>query len=158
MFRVRNREPWPFREFSEYLTAARDAAGIRNDRELGERADIYPSLISRWRSGEQRPSRVKLRGVSEALGVPLVNLEIMAGLATAAELGLDAAPDVRIIPAEVRDLLDVLADDRVTEGERKLALSHVSVIAAGMRARLDAEGEEGSRPAVRRARAPRKTA
>lgn len=147
---------WPVGDFNDYVEAAMAGAGIKDREELAELSGLSPTQLSNWKSGKSQPSRKSLEKMAKPLRVPLRNLLLQAGLMSLDDFA--EPPDLTVIPAQVRELLDLLADERVTEDEREFVLSHVSVVVAGVRARLDVAGEEGSRPAGKRTRSPRKTA
>jgi transcriptional regulator with XRE-family HTH domain len=143
---------WPVRDFNEYVEAAMDGAGIKDREELSELSGVSPTQLSNYKSGKSQPSRKSLEKLAIPLRVPVRNLLLQAGLMSLDDFA--EPPDLTIVPAQVRELLDLLADERVTEGEREFLLSHVSVVVAGVRARLNVV-DESSRPVAKRPRRAR---
>jgi transcriptional regulator with XRE-family HTH domain len=144
VLRVSNKRPWPHKEFSAYLTELCTAAGITHDAELARRANITPSLISRWRSGMHQPSRDNLRPIAETLGVKPVLLWISAGLADPDEMNMER-PSFDVLPAQVRSLVAMLSDPKLPPAEREQLLSLVDLLVVGARARLDARSVKGAK-------------
>lgn len=148
MLRVRT-EPWPRSEFLAYLDAAKKVAGIPNDAELARRAEVRSSVISRWRSGEQQPGHDNLRKVASALGVPTVNLWVAAGLVGPGDLDLVGQIDLKVLPAEFRDLIDLYDTAELNDEERQLlrtqARGAVLAVRAMLHDRMQTEQPTGRR-------------
>lgn len=149
LLRVRKRGDWPFDEFSEYLTLLRNRAGITTDKQLAEAAGIYPSYMTRWRSGELKPSQESLKKVAKALGVRPGDLWVMAGLVDADDLNVAEGILGPTLPPELQELLDLYADPRINESERETLLTSARMGVATVRSmagpRLKADGRSTGR-------------
>lgn len=127
---------WPYREFAAYLRALMHAANIPDHVELYRASGVAQSVFSRWDRGESRPGPDNLRKVAAALGVPVAKLFVAAGLMSADELDMTEEIDMATVPAEIRDLIQVYLDDRMTEDQRSYARRAAAYLAAGLRAEL----------------------
>lgn len=103
MLRVRTNDiGWPVGDFVIYLDQKMRDAGIDRDSRLAAAGGIDPSLISKWRSGRQQPSRKSLKALAPALRVSPVMLYLAAGLDDAEDLDLTSGADSW--PAEFHEL------------------------------------------------------
>lgn len=60
--------------FGEYLRKLRLECGYRSHEDLAERIGVTQATVSRWESGERRPSRRMVRRLADALDRPVVEL------------------------------------------------------------------------------------
>jgi transcriptional regulator with XRE-family HTH domain len=138
---------WPYREFMEYLRALMNAAGIADDVQLYQQADVAQSVFSRWKRGESQPGRANLRKLAAVLNVPAAKLFAAAGLMGADELDVTTGMiDPATIPAELRELIDLYLT-RLTDEQRTYVRRVVADVSAGLRAELAAPP---ARPSGRR--------
>lgn len=148
LVRVRTEGDWPAGEFRDYFLALMTNAGIANIADLARRADIDPSLISKWLNGRQQPSRRNLKKVAGPFGVPPVNMYLAAGLDDEEDLDISGQYDLSAIAPEYRALLDLDRDEETTPAVRAFLRECAATLVAGVRAR---RGEErAGRPIGRR--------
>lgn len=121
---------WPVQEFNRYLEAQMEACGIADRAELSRRAGLDQTQLSNWRRGKASPSRGSLRKVADVLGVPPINLYIVAGLDSAQDLGLTGEPDLAVMPPELRELIDLYQG--LDESDRSYLRRHIRVLIDGM--------------------------
>jgi len=140
---------WPYEEFREYLRRLMDETRPRipDFAELSRLTGINQSLFSRWRSGQVQPGVDSLRKVAAALNVQPVRLYLAAGLTDAAELGLAGEVDMTVVPAEIRELIALYLDARLSDEQRTYVRRIVADVSAGLRAELAAPP---ARPSGRR--------
>lgn len=63
------------------------------DVERGTEGEVKLGVVARWLRGVgEAPSIPKLRAVGELLGIPLLEMQVAAGLITAAEAGFEDDP------------------------------------------------------------------
>lgn len=82
-------------DFPTYLQQAMTNAGYPRpvDVQRGTNGEVEQGVVARWLRGEgQEPSIRKLRPVAQLLGVPLLEMQVAAGINTAAEAGLETDP------------------------------------------------------------------
>lgn len=91
--------------WAAYLTAAQANAGMR-DADLSRRTGINSGVIARWKTGN-KPSLDNLRRLAPVLGVPLLDLAVVAGHLTPEEAGREdvPAPPERVEPVNPREQL-----------------------------------------------------
>lgn len=128
---------WPVEEFNAYLEGLMNRAGIADREELGRLSDVNSATLSRWKFGTKQPSRGTLDRLAGVLNVKPALLWIAAGLASADDLDLAQEPDLRVLPTEVRNLIDLLSEPRLPQDERDQLLAHVGLLISGVYARLD---------------------
>lgn len=126
---------WPVEEFREYLLACMKRAEIADFAELSRLTGVSQTQLSNWRYGKSQPSQGSLKKIAPALGVAPVNLYIAAGVNDHAELELAHEPDLRVGPAEFRDLAE-LWDDHLTDEQRSFVRRSIATLVAGLRAEL----------------------
>lgn len=139
---------WPYREFGAYLRqlmAEARPAPIANSAELSRLTGINESLFSRWRSGQVQPGTESLRKVATVLGIAPVRLFIAAGLTDEQELNLTASPDLTVLPAELRELIELWPE--LSDDQQKYARRFLATLMAGLRAEL---GKSKNSPPSRR--------
>lgn len=119
--------------------------------ELSRLSGVNQSLFSRWRSGLVQPGVESLRKVATVVGVPPVKLYLAAGLTDAAELGLTGPVDFTVLPAEIRELIALYLDERLSEDQRTYVRRTASIVTSGLRAELAKQDDSGQvRPSGRR--------
>lgn len=127
---------WPYREFMEYLRVLMDAAGIADDVQLYQQADVAQSVFSRWKRGESQPGRANLRKLAAVLDVPVAKLFAAAGLMGADELDVTVGMiDPATIPAELRELIE-LYQGQLNDEQRSYLRRAVAHLTAGLRDEL----------------------
>lgn len=127
---------WPVVEFQEYLRALMDAAGIADFAELHRRTGVGQWQFSTWKQGKNQPSAASLRRIAPALNVSPLKLFLAAGVNDAEELDLSGQPDLTVLPDEIRDLIALYLDERISEDQRRYARQAVAYIASGLRAEM----------------------
>lgn len=127
---------WPADAFRDYLRALMDAAGIPDYAELSRLSGVSQTQFSHWRRGNARPSRESLAKIAPILGVAAVSLWLAADLANPDELALADAPDMRVLPREIRELADLFDTPGLTEEQKSYVRRSVSTLTAGLRAEL----------------------
>lgn len=140
---------WPVAEFQEYLRALMDAAGIVDFAELSRRSGVGQWQFSTWKQGKNQPSVTNLRRIAPVLGVPLVKLQLAAGLAAEDELDLSDQVDLTVLPAELRDFIDLYLGGLTDEQQQyaRRALTHLSVGLRAELAKVDNRPQGRRRPA-----------
>lgn len=129
---------WPYREFMQYLRVLMSAAGIPDDVQLYQQADVAQSVFSRWKRGESQPGRANLRKLAAVLNVPAAKLFAAAGLMGADELDVTTGMiDPATIPAELRELVDLYLH-RLNDEQRSYTRRAVAHLTAGLRVELAA--------------------
>jgi len=103
--------------FGLYLDAAMRESKL-NDVRLAERSGLDKSNFSHWRVGRTQPKAENLRAIAPHINRRLGDLLIVAGHATAEELGM-IAPD---IPIEIKELVEAIKDVADHERQAMLAL------------------------------------
>lgn len=146
---LRVSKPWPVGDFNQYLEALMAARKIVDRAELSRLAGIDQTQLSNWRHGKTSPSRQSLRKIAQVLNVPPVNLYIAAGIDSPADLDLSATPDLTVLPAELRDLVDLHNSERLTEEDRAYLRRHVALLVTGLLAGIN-EREQAAQPSKRR--------
>lgn len=142
---------WPVDEFREYLRALMDERRIPDYAELSRLSGVNQWQFSQWNRGLAQPSVKSLRKVAPILGVQPVALFIAAGLNDAEELELTQGPDLKVGPAEFRDLAELWDDPRLTDDQRSFIRSAVANLVAGLRAGLvNSPAAEQNSPSGRR--------
>lgn len=136
---------WPHQEFREYLRALMNNAGIADYAELSRLTGLNQSLFSNWRKGQTQPSQQSLRKIAPTLGVSPAKLYIAAGLSGAEELDLSSQPDLRVIPREFQDLIELY--DGLSADQQSYARRSVAHLVAGLRAEI---GTSKNQPVRRR--------
>lgn len=127
---------WPYREFMEYLRVLMNAAGIADDVQLYQRADVAQSVFSRWKRGESQPGRANLRKLAAVLDVPAAKLFAAAGLMGTDELDVTAGMiDPATIPVELRELIDMYLH-HLNDEQRSYARRAVAHLTEGLRGEL----------------------
>lgn len=101
---------WPADDFNRYLEELMRAQGITDRAELARLSGVSNSQFSTWKKGTYRPSKSKLEEIAPYLGVPVRNLLLKAGIVTPEELGLDAEPEMPVLPRVLRELIDTYAE------------------------------------------------
>jgi transcriptional regulator with XRE-family HTH domain len=136
------RSDWPQHEFLKWLDAVRDQLGLPSDLQLSQHIGVGHTLISGWRNGRQRPSVKSLNIIAAKLGEDPRKLWVLAGLAHATDTGLlgdqPTAGVMYGMPEEMRDLMAVYRDPRMTDDDRAATRRAIAMIAAGVRSDLDA--------------------
>lgn len=131
---VAERRAWPYEQFADYLRALMNAAGIPDYAELSRRSGVSQTQLSNWRRGLAQPSRDNLNRIASHVDATPVQLWIAAGLVEPRQLNMDGAPDLTVLPAELRDLLDLYGSPELTEEERALIRSQARTATLGVRA------------------------
>lgn len=127
---------WPFQEFDEYLNGLMREAGIPDTAELSRLSGVSQTQFSNWRHGRSRPSRDSLRKVAQVLDIPVVKLFYAAALVDEEELK-DHTPDLRLLPIEIRELVDLYGHTDRSDEQRRDIRRSVAILVAGLRAELD---------------------
>jgi len=112
------------------------AAHIPDFAELSRLTGVSQTQLSNWRRGLAQPSKESLKRISPALGVQPVRLYLAAGVNDAEELDISDQVDFTVLPAEIRDFIDLYLDERLSEDQRRYARQTVAYIASGIRAEL----------------------
>lgn len=136
---VPTRPDWPKAEFFDWFDAVKRQLGITSDNQMAMHLGIGHTVISGWRNDRQRPSFETLNLIAGVLGMDPRPLWVLAGLVTPGEVGLlgdDQAARPVTYPAEVVELLELLADPRLDAAARDQLLGTVRVLVAGTRAGL----------------------
>lgn len=133
---------WPAEEFRDYLAAHMKEQGIPDYAELSRRSGVGQWQLSQYHRGMAQPSVKSLRKLAPALNAPLVKLMLVAGHNDAAELELDDDLDLRVIPAEFRDLLALWDDSRLTKDQRSFVRRSIATLVAGLRSELPVQGRD----------------
>lgn len=97
---------WPYAQFNADLDAWMAAQEIPDRTTLARLAGIEPSLPSNWLYGYSKPSRASLRKIAPILGVDVRHLEVSAGLANPAEVGLAEGEQAEPTPRQLRVLIE----------------------------------------------------
>jgi transcriptional regulator with XRE-family HTH domain len=147
-------KPWPVEDFNQYLEALMAAKKIADRAELSRVAGIDQTQLSNWRHGKTSPSRQSLRKIAQALTVPPVNLYVAAGIDSPEDLDLSGAPDLTVLPTELRDLVDLYGSERLTEEDRTYLRRHVGLLVTGLLSDL----AERPAPSTVKARRQRRSA
>jgi transcriptional regulator with XRE-family HTH domain len=113
-----------------------DAAGIATYAELSRLTGVSQNQFSNWTRGLAQPSRDTLNRIAPALNVPRANLLLQAGITDRSDLDLQTSPDLRVLPAEFRELADLYDSDKVTDEQRLFIRRSLASLAAGVRAEL----------------------
>lgn len=137
---------WPVEEFREYLRVLMDQAGIPDYAELHRRTGVSQTQFSHWRKGNAQPSADSLRRIAPALGVAPAALFLAAGLNLADEIE-PRESDLAVLPREIRDLLDLWANDDLTGQQRDDLRRSIGIVVAGVRAGLDTSSGRRKRSA-----------
>lgn len=103
--RVPTRTDWPQATFLKWLDQLKDSLGLPSDLQLAQHLGIGHTLISGWRNGRQRPSTGTLTAIASATGEDPRHLWVLAGVATAQEVGLAGRPAPDPLPREITDLI-----------------------------------------------------
>lgn len=127
---------WPVDEFAIYLRGLMTEAGIPDFAELSRVAGVSQTQFSNWRQGKAQPSRESLKRIAPVLKVSPVKLFIAAGIDNADELDLVGEVDLRIVPAEIRALIELYEDPRLSDEQRSYVRRIVADVSAGLRAEL----------------------
>lgn len=101
---IRPPKRWPYQEFAAYIKERMTVKDIRTRAELSRRSGIGEGQLSNWWRGKNQPSKDSLRLLAPALGVPVLALELKAGLTAPEEV--DVQPDDRTWPEQINRLLD----------------------------------------------------
>lgn len=141
---------WSHVQFGEYLDAVMRAKGIRNDADLAQRAGFKQTQVSNWRRGKARPSPTLLDRLAQALDVPARNLYSLAGYNPGDDM---SNVDLKVVPPEIQELVDLYHDPDLTDGDRATLLQHAKLTVTGLRALLGdhRSGEAASAAGQRRA-------
>lgn len=118
----------------EYLRALMTEADIRTFAELSRLSGVSETQFSNWGKAKSQPSRDSLKRLAPHLRVAPARLYLAAGINDAEDLDLTAGPDLTVLPAELRTLIEVwpqLSDDQQMFARRSLA-----VLVGGLRAEL----------------------
>lgn len=107
-----------YEDFNTYLEDLMEAANIPHRAELSRLTDgeVDTAQLSNWKHGKNRPTREKLRVISEVLSgrigvqVPLANLEVKAGLTEPDEYDLSGQLDFSVQRRQVTELVGHLKD------------------------------------------------
>jgi transcriptional regulator with XRE-family HTH domain len=126
---------WQYVEFGDYLRLLMREAGIKDFAELSRLTSLNQSLFSNWRRGQTRPSHESLRKIAPVLNVAPVKLYMAAGLADADEMDLGRQVDMTVLPAEIRELIDLWP--RLSADQEAYARRFLTTITTGLRAELD---------------------
>lgn len=112
--------------FHEYLDSLLTLMQLSNA-EVSRRTGIGESALSKWRSGQVKPSIRNLRPLADGLGIPRATLFVRAGLLEPEDVGVD-------------ELYLSLADaiSRLTGHRRETFVAHVRLLINGAKA----EGDE----------------
>jgi transcriptional regulator with XRE-family HTH domain len=127
VLRVSNRRQLPpSSEFGAYLLGLLDAKGYTRAT-LSRAAEVPESSISRWITGDSKPTLELLRKIAPHVGVRLGDLLIRAGLATAAELGMVGAPPAPTppMPEPLRRIMEIVKDERISDRDTDILLDSV---------------------------------
>lgn len=129
---------WPAEEFRAYLRALMDMAGIADYAELSRLADVSQTQMSLWRRGLAQPKQESLSKIASVLGVAPVKLWYQAGLISMDDLNMADAPDLRVLPPEIRELIELLIasweDSRLGPEGRDFMRRSLAAYIAGLRA------------------------
>lgn len=125
---------WPVDDFNRYLEDLMRAAKIATRKDLGDLAGVSSTQLSNWRRGLAQPRHASLKRIAAVLGVSPIKLYLRAGLTTSAEFDLSGEPDLTVLPAEIRELIELWSDPRMSEEHRKTFLANVRITVGGMRA------------------------
>lgn len=98
------RPKWPYQEFNGYLKTKMQVKGIRTPAELSRLSGVREGQLSNWRSGKNQPTKESLRKLAPVLGVPVLALEVAAGITAPEEI--DIQPDDRVWPAQLERAMD----------------------------------------------------
>jgi transcriptional regulator with XRE-family HTH domain len=126
---------WPYETFAKYLRKLMEAQGIADYAELSRLSGVNQTNLSNWRRGLARPSHDALRSIAGTLRVKPVLLWIQAGLVEPADLDLSEQPRFDVLPAPVRELVELVDDPHLPDDARTQILDTVSVLVSGFRAR-----------------------
>ena len=96
---------WPKANFLQWLDELKDSLGLPSDLQLAQHLGIGHTLISGWRNGRQRPSQGTLTTIAGRTGDDPRQLWVLAGVATAAEVGLEGTRVPEPLPKEINDLI-----------------------------------------------------
>lgn len=124
---------WSHEDLSRYLDKAMRAEGVRNDAELSRLSGVKQTQISNWRRGLNRPTADLLDRIARTLNVPAVTLYALAGRMPSDD---GAAPDLTVLPPELRDLIALWTDPGLGDSDRETLLINIRTIVRGMRALL----------------------
>ncbi len=122
-------------------------AGIPDFAELSRLSGVSQTQFSNWRRGLSQPSRESLKRIAGHLKVSPVKLFIGAGIDNAGELGLTGELDLRVVPGEIRALIELHEDPRLSDEQRSFLRRSVANLVAGLRAELAAVKPSGRRRA-----------
>lgn len=147
---------WSAEELGKYLSSSMRAEGIRNDAELARLAGLSQTQISNWRRGKARPSQELLDRVAAALRVPARTLYHLAGYV---EPDQQSAPDLTVLPAELRTLIALYNDPDLRDREREMLLTQAEVSRIAVQSMIDRRrAEEGRSAGSRSSGRPRRSA
>lgn len=118
-FRVSN--GWDYAAFGNYIRRAAANLGLERPADISRATGVTPSLLSKWFRGMERPSMASLHKVAEGLRVPLVDLIVLTGRASEADLDTatpQLPPTFDAHPLAV-ELNRMLADDSPLSAEQR---------------------------------------
>lgn len=126
-----------------YLRALMTASRISNYAELSRLTGVSQNQFSSWGRGLSQPKRETLKRIAPALGVPPVNLYLVAGLDDEEDLALTGQVDLSAWPPEFHDLHD--AYERAAEiGQGDMVLQSISLLVSGLKAQIGAKRDQPS--------------
>lgn len=128
---------WPAAEFQEYLRTRMRAAGISGEPELAELSGVSQNQLSTWRLARNQPTLANLRRIAPVVKTPPYRLFLAAGLLAPHDLDRPEQPDVLAdLPAELRELIALYNDRRLSADQRSYARRIAADVTAGLRAEL----------------------
>lgn len=89
------------------------ARGIKTRADLSGLSGVGQQQLSQWRHGKNQPRKDLLERIAPVLEVPLLALELKAGLVKPEQL--DTPPDTTVLPAQFKRAIDAYLaakDDR----------------------------------------------
>lgn len=99
--------------------------GWRNNETLAAAAGLSSSLISKWMAGTNTPNLKSLRKLSPHIHMRLGDLMVLAGLATAEELGITNPPPPPPLRPELAQIDRALDDPNVPASAKAHLLGNV---------------------------------
>ncbi len=134
---------WPADEFRVYLLALMREAGVQDFADLSRRSGVGQWQLSQYQRGLAQPSVKSLRKIAVALNTSLAKLQLIAGHNDAGELELTDDLDLRVVPTEFRDLLELWDDSRLSDEQRSFLRRSIATLVAGLRAELPKQSGPG---------------
>ena len=125
---------WPHATFERHLRALMDRENIRDRAELSRLSGVSQTQLSNWRAGSSQPTMASLDKLAAVLDVPPHTLYIAADLISPRLLGMHQDVDLRVIPREIQDLLDLY--NQADSSGQELIRQHVAFAVRGLSALL----------------------